>query len=328
MIVWIRYLDEMAALLRVRHIQFIKGLYELPHDSLESLLTQHIRINGIYWALISLHLLNRPDVLPRDELIREILACRHTDGGFGSAPGHDPHVVCTLHAVQILLMLDAIDSIDALGTATWIASMQVDSGAIQGDKWGELDMRINYAATQCLALLQKLSVVDTLKLQEYTLKCLNFDGGFGMVPGAESHAAMAFTCLGTLSILSKHHGVPLARMIHVDSTAWWLCLRQLKNGGLNGRPEKLEDVCYSWWVIAALAMLDRVSWINSEKLRSFILSAQDAESGGISDRPGDVADINHTCFGLAGLALLGKDELTEIDPRYCLPRSLTSRLGL
>lgn len=31
---------------------------------------------------------------------------------------------------------------------------------------------------------------------------------------------------------------------HVDRDllGWWLCERQLKNGGLNGRPEKLEDV--------------------------------------------------------------------------------------
>lgn len=28
----------------------------------------------------------------------------------------------------------------------------------------------------------------------------------------------------------------------VDTLAFWLCERQLPNGGLNGRPEKLEDV--------------------------------------------------------------------------------------
>ena len=27
--------------------------------------------------------------------------------------------------------------------------------------------------------------------------------------------------------------------------------------GLNGRPEKLPDVCYSWWVLASLAILNR-----------------------------------------------------------------------
>jgi geranylgeranyl transferase type-2 subunit beta len=31
-----------------------------------------------------------------------------------------------------------------------------------------------------------------------------------------------------------------------DLLGWWLAERQVKEGGLNGRPEKLPDVCYSW----------------------------------------------------------------------------------
>jgi prenyltransferase beta subunit len=31
-------------------------------------------------------------------------------------------------------------------------------------------------------------------------------------------------------------------LVDADLLGWWLCERQLKNGGLNGRPEKLEDV--------------------------------------------------------------------------------------
>lgn len=36
----------------------------------------------------------------------------------------------------------------------------------------------------------------------------------------------------------------LDRLDEVDqeTLAWWLAERQLPNGGLNGRPEKLEDV--------------------------------------------------------------------------------------
>ena len=55
---------------------------------------------------------------------------------------------------------------------------------------------------------------------------------------------------------------------------WWLAERQLPNGGLNGRPEKLEDVCYSWWVLSSLSIIDRIHWINKEKLINFILSCQ------------------------------------------------------
>lgn len=37
------------------------------------------------------------------------------------------------------------------------------------------------------------------------------------------------------------------RLGEVDqqTLSWWLAERQLPNGGLNGRPEKLEDVCFT-----------------------------------------------------------------------------------
>ena len=38
--------------------------------------------------------------------------------------------------------------------------------------------------------------------------------------------------------------------------------RQTVGGGLNGRPEKLPDVCYSWWILSALAIMRRLHWID------------------------------------------------------------------
>jgi prenyltransferase beta subunit len=44
--------------------------------------------------------------------------------------------------------------------------------------------------------------------------------------------------------------------------------KQIKEGNLyvefslNGRPEKLADVCYSWWMYSALCLLKREKWIN------------------------------------------------------------------
>ena len=32
------------------------------------------------------------------------------------------------------------------------------------------------------------------KAVEYVLKCMNFDGGFGTVPGSESHAGQVMSC--------------------------------------------------------------------------------------------------------------------------------------
>ena len=79
---------------------------------------------------------------------------------------------------------------------------------------------------------------------------------------------VAWVCIGALSILSS-----LDR-IDSDRVGGWLAERQLPNGGLNGRPQKLEDVCYSWWVLSSLSIVGRLHWINAGKLAKFILSAQ------------------------------------------------------
>ena len=55
-----------------------------------------------------------------------------------------------------------------------------------------------------------------------------------------------------------------------------------------GRPEKLPDVCYSWWVLASLKIIGRIHWIDKNKLEKFILACQDDETGGFADRPGDM----------------------------------------
>lgn len=49
-----------------------------------------------------------------------------------------------------------------------------------------------------------------------------------------------------------------------------------------------------------MSILNKISWIDSEKLVGFIISAQDPETGGIADRAGDMVDVFHTHFGVAG----------------------------
>jgi prenyltransferase beta subunit len=122
---------------------------------------------------------------------------------------------------------------------------------------------------------------------------------------------------------------------HVDDQllGWWLCERQVDSGGLNGRPEKQSDVCYSWWNLSSMAILGKLDWIDRPALATFIAECQDQDDGGIADRPGNMADVFHTFFGIAGLALLGQIGekcLTHkpIDAVYALPVELVERLGL
>jgi geranylgeranyl transferase type-2 subunit beta len=41
-----------------------------------------------------------------------------------------------------------------------------------------------------------------------------------------------------------------------------------------------------------------------------------------------MVDVFHTLFGIAGLSLLGFPGLREVDPVYCMPKEVISRLGL
>ena len=110
--------------------------------------------------------------------------------------------------------------------------------------------------------------MDVDKAVAHVQACANFDGGFGVRPGAESHSGQVLTCVGALAITGR------LDLIDRDRLAGWLCERQLESGGLNGRPEKLEDVCYSWWVASSLVMIGRLHWIDGNKLKMFILRCQ------------------------------------------------------
>lgn len=150
-----------------------------------------------------------------------------------------------------------------------IASLQDRStGSFSGDEWGEMDTRFLFGAFNALSLLKRLHLVDVPQAVAYIHSCANFDGGYGVAPGAESHAGQVYTCVGALAIADR------LDLIDRDRLGAWLSDRQLSNGGLNGRPEKLEDVCYSWWVLSSLAVIERLHWIDRDKLVGFILECQ------------------------------------------------------
>lgn len=136
-----------------------------------------------------------------------------------------------------------------------ILSLQQPSGVFSGDKFGETDTRFLFCGVAALSLLGHLDKLDKELTVSYIRQCKNFDGGYGSVVGAESHAAQgremwrsipdlatdainspAFVCVGALAILDR-----LDEVDH-QTLGWWLAERQLPNGGLNGRPEKKEDV--------------------------------------------------------------------------------------
>lgn len=307
-----------------KHVSYIRDLFRHP-SFLEHYMAEHLKMNALYWGLSALHLVNRTDDFKKDDIIEFIQSCYDKEtGGFRASPNHDPHLLSTLSALQVLKLYDGLDILNdeqRESIINFIKSMQLEDGSFQGDRFGEVDSRFVYNALQSLSILEALEPKIVDPAIDWILKCQNFDGSFGMVPGAESHSAQAFTCLGCLSIVNKLDELPNRKLLE-----WWLSDRQVENGGLNGRPEKLPDVCYSWWVLSCLSMLGKLDYIDQDKLQQFILSCQDDKIGGISDRPGRGVDVYHTFFGMAGLSLIGYGDLIEIDPIYCLPLEVTKSI--
>ncbi|XP_068262355.1 geranylgeranyl transferase type-2 subunit beta isoform X2 [Nyctibius grandis] len=285
-------------------------------------MSEYLRMSGVYWGLTAMDLMGQLHRMNKEEILAFIKSCQHECGGISASTGHDPHLLYTLSAVQILILYDSLHVVDVNKIVEYIQNLQNEDGSFAGDKWGEIDTRFSFCAAATLALLGRLDAIDVGKAVEFVLSCMNLDGGFGCRPGSESHAGQIYCCTGFLAITDQLH------QINVDLLGWWLCERQLPSGGLNGRPEKLPDVCYSWWVLASLKMIGRLHWIDREKLRCFILACQDEETGGFADRPGDMVDPFHTLFGIAGLSLLGEEQIKAVNPVFCMPEDVLRRINV
>ncbi|XP_043278864.1 geranylgeranyl transferase type-2 subunit beta isoform X2 [Venturia canescens] len=309
--------QTIPKLLLDKHSDYIVS-YGTNKDDYIYFMTEHLRVSGIFWSLTALDVMGELDRMSKDEVLEFIAKCQNPCGGISPSINHDPHLLYTLSAVQVLCIYNALHVIDVEKVVDWIRERQQPDGSFTGDIWGEVDTRFSFCAIATLSLLSRLDAIDVEKAVEFVISCMNFDGGFGSKPGSESHAGLIYCCLGLLSIT-----------VDADRLGWWLCERQLPSGGLNGRPEKLPDVCYSWWVLSSLTILGRLHWINKERLVKFILACQDAEAGGFSDRPGDMVDPFHTLFGLGAISLLEANSvLKPINPTYCMPEYVIKRLGL
>lgn len=310
---------EQQALLREQHRSYVKRVSS-DTESFEFVASEHLRMSGVYWGACALSLIDALGDLDREMILRFVSECAHECGGYSGNVGHDPHILYTLSAVQILAIFDALDQLDEEKVVAYVRNLQNADGSFRGDEWGEVDTRFSYCALCCLSLLGRLEAVDVTATVRHISTCENFDGGFGCEPGGESHAGQVFTCVGALALADS------LERCRGDVLSWWLCERQTPGGGLNGRPQKDADVCYSWWVLSSLTLLRRVEWIEAASLRSFILRCQDPEGGGVSDKPGDEPDVFHTFFGIAGLSLLGTDDVEPIDAAHAMPVKVMERL--
>jgi len=299
-----------------KHLNYLQNLDKTrDKNSIGFFFNEHLKVSALYWGCSSLNLLNCLSSHNKSETISFLLKCQNPNGGFGGSIGQDSHITSTHYALLTLAQFNSLNLISAESIALYIKSLQNNDGSFKGDEYAETDSRFSYCAVAILKILNKLNenYINIPKATEYVLSCQNFDGGFGSIPGAESHGAYCFTCIGFLSVTNQ------LNLVNKFQTGKWLAERQTHLGGFNGRPEKLPDVCYSWWVLSSMSMIGTEGFFNKELLIKFILECQDEELGGIGDRPGNYHDVFHTFFGLCGLSLMKYEGLKMIDPTWAIP---------
>lgn len=97
-------------------LHFPVEVHAYPHpqatDSFEFYATEHFRLSGVYWGATALYLMGRLDALDSSAIVDWVMSCQHPCGGFGGSERHDPHLLYTLSAVQILALYDRMDLLD------------------------------------------------------------------------------------------------------------------------------------------------------------------------------------------------------------------------
>ncbi|KAH0479917.1 MAG: hypothetical protein KVP17_003653 [Porospora cf. gigantea B] len=247
--------------------------------------------------------------------------------------------------VMSCLILQAPECLDRRGILSFLSSVKNPCGSFRMQPEGETDMRGAYSAIAAAKISGVLTSGLKRGLPEYISRCQGFDGGVGGVPGAESHAGYTYCALAALKLMD----VRPQTCFNIDTLLRWLrSLQAGIEGGFKGRPNKLVDSCYSFWVGAAFALVREATGadhclFDAKALENYVLFAcQPAvndtpqESSelvpGFRDKPGKKPDVYHTTYALSGLAVAQQESCTgrhlglaPVDPSLNVTRESLSQ---
>lgn len=99
-------------------------------------MSEYLRMSGVYWGLTVMDLMGQLHRMNKEEILVFIKSCQHECGGVSASIGHDPHLLYTLSAVQILTLYDSIHVINVDKVVAYVQSLQKEDGSFAGDIWG------------------------------------------------------------------------------------------------------------------------------------------------------------------------------------------------
>lgn len=326
---------EPTSLLIDKHAKFLQRTLQILPEHTAPYDNQ--RVSLAYFAVSGLDVLGRLHVIDnmRDDIVNwvynNLINCdidnEHRCGFRGSStfklePGDKPthkhdfqHIAMTYTALAILVILgDDLSRIDKENIAKGLRSLQLPDGSFKAAaEGGENDMRFLYCAAAISYFIDTKSGVDAGKAIEYALSSLSYEGAFGQVPFLEAHGGSTYCAVAALTLLGGLDRLPDRRR---DGLVRWCVNRQIT--GFQGRPNKPEDTCYTFWLGATLKMLGMSDCIDWDEVKDFVLTTQSEITGGLAKWSDTSPDPLHTYLGLSGLALAVPDHLpislSPVDP--------------
>jgi geranylgeranyl transferase type-1 subunit beta len=233
---------------------------------------------------------------------------------------HDyPHLIMTQCALQILLTCgDDLSRIDRAGIVASVKRLQQADGSFAAfeaeDAAPERDIRFSYCAAVISFVLDDWSGVDRDAAERHILQSQSHEGGFGQAPGIEAHAGSTFCAVAALHLMGR----PLSGAAKQRCIAW---CAQRQGSGFQGRPNKPEDSCYSFWTGGTISLLGAYDVVDTNRLCAFVAGCQ-YHMGGVAKWPNTHPDALHTFLSLLGVALTR--QVPELQPA-CAALAISER---
>jgi geranylgeranyl transferase type-1 subunit beta len=164
----------------------------------------------------------------------------------------------------------------------------------------ESDLRFLYCACCICHMLQDWGHISKTKAVSYIRSCRSWDGAFALIPGQEGHGGSTFCAIASLVLMDRLDDVLATDGGWRKDLIRWCVHRQ--ECGLQGRPNKDEDSCYSYWIGGTLCLLGEDHLLDTRRLQGFVLQCQ-TNLGGFSKFIGKAPDILHAFYSMAYLSL-------------------------
>ncbi|XXG66252.1 hypothetical protein AAC387_Pa05g3774 [Persea americana] len=323
---------------RDRHGRFLEMMLDaLPSEYQEQEIN---RLTLAYFAISGLQILDALDQVDRERIANWVLSFQARPrnksdlyngvfyGFHGSRSSQFPledvgvssqiggHLASTYCALAILKIVGYdLSSMDSEPILISMKNLQQFDGSFMPVHTGaEKDLRFVFCAAAICFMLNNWSGMDKEKAKEYIVNCQSYDGGFGLVPGSESHGGAAYCAVAALRLMGFINDDLLECTlppIDVPMLLEWSLQRQAPDGGFQGRTNKASDTCYAFWVGGVLKTLGAQHFIDRDALREFLLTCQ-SKYGGFSKVPKQLPDLYHSFYGFSAFSLLEEPGLKQL----------------